>query len=573
MELTKTPDVEVPPFHFVPAEFDPSDLGTLEATVQSLLDRPLASAAELRQWIVDWGEVARCVWAGWARRLTAMNRDTKSEELKQAFLGYAGEVMPAWTRHQDKLNRRYLDSPHRAELGGEFAVFDRKKRKEAEIFREENTRLAAAEEKLSARFQEIQGAVTIEFRGEMLTREQCRAKLQATDRATREEAYLAGWRRALEDRDAIDETLDELVRIRHQMAVNAGFESYNDYRFAQLGRFDYTPTDCVRYAEAVEKVVVPELRGLRETRRQRLGLDPLRPYDAEASLFGVEPAKLFEDQAGFIALVDKIFGAIDPVFAEDFDILVRNGLLDLMSRPGKAPGGYNCPVEDILLPFIFYNAVGRRSDLRVLLHEGGHAFHTLAVRDVDVEPYRSAPTEFCEVASMAMELFGFERLKEVLAPEEVREFTYGQFEGIVMILCAVALVDSFQAWMYRNPTHSRAERRAKWVELSGRFVGGFDWTGLEEFRENTWQQIPHLFSHPLYFIEYGIAQIGALQLWRKELADHDRAVAGYRGALALGGSRPLPELFEAAGIRFAMDEAILSDVVPDVMAKLRGLVA
>ena len=357
------------------------------------------------------------------------------------------------------------------------------------------------------------------------------------------------------------------------MATNAGFKNYTEFRFAQLGRFDYTPQDCKRYQEAVDKVVVPALRELRETRRRRLGLETLRPYDWDVSLFGAAPAQIFKDQDGFVALVDRIFASVDPVFARDFDILVRNGLLDLMSRPGKAPGGYNCPVEDIGLPFIFYNAVGRRADLRVLLHEGGHAFHTLAVRDIQIQPYRSAPTEFCEVASMAMELFGFERLAGILDEGEVREFTYGQFAGIVMVICYVAVVDAFQAWMYEHPQHTREERCTKWVELSDRFLGGFDWTGLEQFRESGWQRIPHLFGHPLYFIEYGIAQIGALQLWRKERADHDGAVAGYRCALALGGSRSLPELFEAAGIRFAMDEDILSDVVPDVMEKLRGLVA
>jgi oligoendopeptidase F len=573
MELTQTPDVEVPPRRFIPAEFDPSDLTALGGQVRALLERPLANADNLRRWIVDWGELASCVAAQYTRRMTAMNRDTRDAALRERYLSYQKEVVPAWERHDDRLNRRYLACLHRDALGEEFEVFDRAKAKEAEIFREENTELSAQVQALGTRFLEIQGGITVEFRGKTLTKEQCGAYLQDTDRATREEAYLALTRRVHQERDRLDDVYDEQIRLRRQIARNAGFDGYTEYRFAELGRFDYTPDDCVAYHDAVAAIVVPALSELCTERIRRLGIDTLRPYDREVSLFGHQPAKLFEDQDGYVALIDKTLRAVDPAFSTDLDILVRNGLLDLMSRPGKAPGGYNAAVEDIRLPFIFYNAVGRRADVRTMLHEGGHAFHTLATRELDVFDYRSAPTEFCEVASMSMELFGFERLDGILDPEEFRDFTYGQFEGILMTLAAVAMIDAFQMWIYAHPDHSREERRDQWIALTERFVPGVDWTGLEEYQGCGWQRVPHLFCVPLYFIEYGIAQLGALQLWRKEMQDHDAAIAGYRRALALGGSRPLPELFDAAGIRFAMDEAILRELVPEVMAKLRGLLA
>ncbi|MHC4137586.1 MAG: M3 family oligoendopeptidase [Planctomycetota bacterium] len=571
MELTQTPDVAVPPRRFVPADFDPSDLAALDSQVRSLLERPLANADSLRRWIVDWGELAACVGAQHTRRMTAMNRDTQNEALRERYLRYQKETIPAWERHDDRLNRRYLACLHRDALGEEFEVFDRAKAKAAEIFREENTELSAQVEALATRYLEIQGGITVEFRGQTLTKEQCGAYLQDTDRATREEAYLAIQRRMIVERNGIDELYDEQIRLRHRIANNAGFDSFTEFRFAELERFDYTPADCAAYQDAVAEVVVPALSELRTERLRRLGVDTLRPYDREVSVFGHQPAQLFEDQDGYVALIDKVLCEVDRVFSTDLDILVRNGLLDLMSRPGKAPGGYNAAVEDIRLPFIFYNAVGRRADVRTMLHEGGHAFHTLATRDLDVFHYRTAPIEFCEVASMSMELFGFERLDGVLDPAEFRDFAYGQFGGILMTLASVALIDAFQMWIYAHPGHDREERRAQWRALTERFMPGTDWTGLEEFQASQWQRIPHLFCVPLYFIEYGIAQLGALQLWRKEKQDHDASIAGYRHALALGGSRSLPELFAAAGIRFAMDEAVLRELVPEVMAKLRGL--
>lgn len=571
MELTQTPDVAVPSRRFVPADFDPSDLAALDRLVQSLLERPLANAGSLRAWIVDWGELASCVGAQHTRRMTAMNRDTRNDVLRERYLAYQKEVIPAWERHDNRLNRRYLACLHRDALGKEFDVFDRAKAKEAEVFREENTELSAQVEALATRYLEIQGGITVEFRGRTLTKEQCGALLQDTDRATREAAYLALQRRMLEERDAIDELYDKQIHLRHRIANNAEFDNFTEFRFAEMGRFDYTASDCVAYQDAVADVVVPALNELRAERLRRLGIETLRPYDREVSLFGHQPARLFGDQEAYVALIHKVLRAVDHGFSADLDILVRNGLLDLMSRPGKAPGGYNVAVEDIRLPFIFYNAVGRRADVRTMLHEGGHAFHTLAMRDHDIFDYRTAPIEFCEVASMSMELFGFERLEGVLDADEFRDFAYGQFSGILATLASVALVDAFQMWIYAHPGHSRDDRRTQWVTLSERFMPEVDWSGLEEHQASNWQRIPHLFCVPLYFIEYGIAQLGALQLWRKERQDHEAAIAGYRKALALGGSRTLPELFEAAGIRFAMDAAILRELVPEVMTKLRSL--
>jgi len=572
MELTRTPDVETPDFRFVPEGFDPTDLDALRALVSRLLERELSSPNDLREWLYDWSEVQSIISAEYSRGLVAMNRDTKSEKFKESHLAYQRDVMPVWHTLDNRLTKRFLASTHRDALGGAFAVFLRGEQRADEIFREENGALIAEDRGHAARYSELMGNLMVALDGEELTVQQAAAKLADTDRAVREKAFRAIGDTQLGNADAVNEIYDAQIDLRQRVAANAGFENFRDFRFADMQRFDYTPADCEAFHVGVEKQVVPALREASEFRRQRLGVEKLRPFDRDASVFNRPPAKLFATQEEYVALLQRIFHRIDPLFERDFDVLVRNGLLDLMSRPGKAPGGYNCGVADMRLPFIFYNAVGRRDDLRVMLHEGGHAFHTLAGRGLPLISYRHAPTEFCEVASMSMELFGTERLREVMTEEEAHEVEYTQMETILAVFSAVARTDAFQAWLYTNGHPDAAARNEKWVEVTERYGDGqTDWSGLEDIRATGWQRIPHLFGMPFYFIEYGIAQLGALQMWRKEKLDHDGTIASYREALALGGSRPLPELFRRAGIRFAMDESIMAEVIPSVIERMKEL--
>jgi oligoendopeptidase F len=361
-----------------------------------------------------------------------------------------------------------------------------------------------------------------------------------------------------------------MVTIRDQVARNAGFDDYRAFKFVQLHR-DYAPEDCERFHAAVEQVVLPASRELDGVRRRALGVDVLHPWDLGVDLFGRGQDRLFDDEAELVELGMRTFRAIDPGFADEFDILVRNGLLDLMSRPGKAPGGYQSTVGDIRLPFIFMNGVGTPRNYETLLHEGGHAFHALACREIPVPDYWKAPTEFCEVAAMSMELFAFDHLAKIVGEERARAIRYAKLERLVGGFADVALIDAFQHWVYTHPECAPVERRAKWAELADRFGRTLDWGPLADLRSLRWHRIPHPFNHAFYYIEYGIAQLGALQLWQLERRDHGRALAAYRRALALGGTRPLPELFEAAGIRFAMDEAIFRDLIAPVMDELGEL--
>ena len=565
MQLTMTPDVGVPPLRFVPQSFDAAELEQLRAQAALLESRELTDVDELKSFLLDWSELASMVDAGLARRYVAMTCDTKDEAVKESYLAFERDIVPEWSKLDDKLNRKFLASPLRAELGDDFAVFVRARLRAAEIFRAENTELAAKDSELGAKYSEIQGAIEVTFRGETLTAQQCGAKLEEPDRATREEAWRTLAERRKQDAPAIEGVWEQQLELRNRIAKNAGFGDYRDYRFAEYGRFDYTPQDCERFHDAVEKVVVPAVAKLMEERKQKLGLTSLRPWDLRVGISGRDPVKPFADEQGYVDVTRKLFEAVDPVFTGDFDLLVRNRLLDPMSRPGKAPGGYMYPIEDMRLPFIFINGVGRHDDVQTLLHEGGHGFHTLAVREQQLGAYREPPIEFAEVASMAMELLGLEKLDVVYDEGDANEAYVAHMNDVLDTFTWVATIDAFQHWTYTHEGHSAEERVAAWTRIRTRFAPWIDWSGLEEFRDLEWHKQGHLFGSPFYYIEYAIAQIGALQVWRNERSDHDAAVSAYREALALGGSRPLPELFAAAGLRFAMGESILEELVPDVI--------
>ncbi|HHI78702.1 MAG TPA: M3 family oligoendopeptidase [Planctomycetes bacterium] len=573
MQLTTQPDIGLPPRRFLEEGFDPTNVEALKSKVQELLDREILTVKDLEQWTLDQSELSSQVGAALARRYIAMTCDTKDEEAREAYLSFQKNVIPEFSVLSDKLNKHFLKSPFKKELGKRYEVFIREAEKEAEIFREENTKLAADDSALAAAYSQIQGKVTIEHGGKTLTAQQAGALLEEKDRGLREEVWRKIGDRRLEDVEEIEDLFDKMVALRTRMAKNAGFANFRDYIFEKKLRFDYGPADCEAFHEAVEQVVVPVLGTFAEERKTRLGLDTLRPWDTAVKLSGGEPSRPFKDQEGYIELTKKIFQKVDPFFAQEFDKLVRNDMLDLMSREGKAPGGYQYVLEDIRLPFIFINAVGSQRDLRVLLHEGGHAFHSLLCRDEPLVSYRHSPMEFAEVASMSMELLGFEQMDKVIDPGEARESFASFLKDALATFSWVATIDAFQHWIYTNPEHSREERRAKWNEIRQRFGPHVDYSGIEKYQDYLWHRQGHIFGSPFYYIEYAIAQIGAFQVWLKEREDHEQAIKAYKDALSLGGSRPLPELFRTAGGRFAMDAEMLGTLVPEVTKKIEELQA
>ncbi|HXA44616.1 MAG TPA: M3 family oligoendopeptidase, partial [Candidatus Angelobacter sp.] len=375
----------------------------------------------------------------------------------------------------------------------------------------------------------------------------------------------------LQDADKCEEIFEQLIQLRTRIAKNAGCENYRDYAFRQKGRFDYTPRDCEQFHDAVETEIVPAVRQIQQDRKRQLNLETLRPWDLAVDPQNRPPLKPFGEVGEMVSRTQHIFERLDPELAVNFRQLQDLKLLDLDNRKGKAPGGYQSTLSEARVPFIFMNAVGLQRDVETLLHEAGHAFHAQATRGEDLYYYRNAPIEFCEVASMSMELLGNEFLEEFYPTPQANRARKTHLEGIIGFFPWMATVDAFQHWIYTHANHTRAERKAAYLKLMDRFGGELDWTSYEEARANSWHRQLHIFIHPFYYVEYGIAQLGALQVWANSRRDKAVALMAYKKALALGGSRPLPELFSAAGCRFQFDAATINPLIQLAGSELKKL--
>lgn len=554
--MSQLPFGELPPHtprRFLPVRIDFDDWTAVEACLDRLATagRGARTLAELETWLVDLGEVGSAIDEERARRYIAMTCHTDDAEAELAYLRLVEEMEPRLKPRMFELARIYAEHPLRAGLPADrYGVFDRNKRLEIELYREENVALETEEARLSQQYQKRMGGLTVEFEGQERTLVQMGLYQEMTDRTRREAAWRAVAERTALEAEQFEGLFDGLRAVRGKMAANADFGDYRAYAFKARGRFDYGPEDCERFHDAIEAEVVPLLRELQGERRRVLGLETLRPWDTSVDPLGRGPLKPFSDTAQLEEASQRVFDGLDPKLAADFRLMRETRLLDLANRKGKAPGGYQYTLSEARLPFIFMNAVGQQRDVETLFHEAGHAFHALAARNEPLQAYREAPIEFCEVASMAMELLAAEGLGEFYGEEEVRRARRTHLEGIVGVFPWIATVDAFQHWIYTHPEHTVEDRRGAWERLMRRFGGDVDWSGLEVYRMNRWHRQLHIFIHPFYYVEYGIAQLGALQVWTNAQVDGPGALARYRAGLALGGSKPLPELFAAAGCRF-----------------------
>jgi oligoendopeptidase F len=480
-----------------------------------------------------------------------MTRHTDDPAIQAAYLEFIENVQPPLKRAAFELDQTLVAHPLVNQLDPRrYGVLVRDARDAVAIFRQENVPLETEDEKLGQEYDQLIGAMMVTIGAEAMTIPQAEKLLEAPDRNVRETAWRAVVERRQRDRDAIDRIFDRMVSTRDAMGRNAGFANYRDYMFRRRKRFDYAPEDCSAFHRAVEECCVPLLRRLNERRRRSLGVAELRPWDLAVDEHGRPPLRPFDRIDRLVDGCQNIFDRMDADLGRLFRSLRSGDALDLESRPGKAPGGYQAQRQRSGKPFIFMNAVGTDRDLVTLLHEAGHAFHALLCKDEPLLAYREPPIEFCEVASMGMELLSLKFLEEFYSPDEARRAIDAQLQSIVQRLCWIATIDAFQHWIYLNAGADHAQRTAAWIELFDRFGPRVDWNGLPPFHEFRWQAQLHLFTVPFYYIEYGIAQLGALQLWARSLEDEPGALAGYKQALAVGGARPLPELFEAASLAF-----------------------
>jgi oligoendopeptidase F len=555
----------------VPPSLDAGQLDQLVPLFDELAHRALPDAPAIERWLCDESELSSRISAEQARRYVRMTRNTDDAEAKRSYLEMEQAVMPEVKVLSDALDKKLLASPALTGLDAtRYEVLLRRRRTQSRLFRPENTDLQRQEAELQTQQQAILGGMSVEFEGRSLTLQQLGPYYESLDRDQRERAFRAGLAARRAHWDELEGIYDRLVDLRTTMARNAGFTTYTPYRFEELGRYDYTPASCRRFHDAIAECVVPVVRQLDSARARRLGLERLRPWDLEVDPEGRPPLRPFATEDELISLCRRILAEVDPRFASELDELKRRDLLDLMSRKGKAPGGYQYQLEDERVPFIFANGVGVHHDVQTLLHECGHAFHSLSCRHHELIACRDYPIEIAETASMSMELLGLEHLGVVYAADDVRRVYRKHLEGLLRTLTWIASIDALQLWVYDRPKHTREQRRVAWLDIRRRFGGDVDWSGLEEALSMQWIAQSHLFSHPLYYIEYGIAQVSALQVWRNYRRDRKGAITAYRAALTMGGTRPLPELFAAAGVDFDLSPAKLRNLVTDVVAQIDG---
>jgi oligoendopeptidase F len=562
------------PRSFVPQTTDLTDTVNVVSLYEKLLERQILSVDQLEQFLLDRSELASAVVQKRSILHILMTCYTLDQSHADNYKRFIETVVPAVKPLEDKLDRKFMTASQKFSLDGKrYEVLTRNTRADVELFRQENVELQKQDELLSQEYQTICGAMTVEFQGKTRTMPEMGKFVLEPDRSLRRDAWLASASRRLKDASSLDDILDRMLSLRHKIATNAGFSNYIEYKFKEYHRFDYTIEDCIRYHEAVEKVIVPALKMMGQSRRESLRCDTLRPWD-----FGVRnsvdpkgrpPLKPFETVEQLKSGCAKIFKKICPAFADEFAMINSLGLLDLQSRKGKAPGAYQASLPESRMPFIFANSVGTPDDVATLLHEGGHAFHTMACIDEPLFAYRDAPTEFCEVASMGMELLGSGFLSAFYNDADCHRARAEQIESIIYILTWIATIDAFQHWLYTHPGHSRSERNEAWLQIHNRFDGGlFDWSGLDDEHAWVWQRQLHIYNYPLYYIEYAIAQLGALQLWANARRNHDSAVNAFRNGLSLGGSRPLPELFETAGLKFDFSVKTITQLVDALLKEL-----
>ena len=563
-----------PKRNYVPQNLDLADWSQIEPLGKELLDRPINSPADLEKWLLDFSELNSVIDEYGSRRYIDKSCHTEDKEIEKAFLHFVENIEPKFKPIYFELQKKFLNSPHLAALKDKrYEILTRQWQAEVEIFREKNVPLETDIIKLVTDYDKIIGAMLVNFRGKEYTMQQLGRFTEEPDRQTREESWTLGTNRRLQDREPIEAIFDKLLPLRQEIAANAGLADYRTYMWKALKRFDYTPQDSLKFSEAIANTVVPLVDELDQQRAKDLGLDKLRPWDLSVDPQNRPPLRPFleSDIDGFVAKTHEIFRRLSPQLADDFDLLRQHHNLDLDSRKGKRAGGYQSNLNEIREPFIFMNAAGLQRDVETLLHEGGHAFHTLAARDEPLVFLRSAPMEFCEVASMSMELFAADHLEVFYNEADQARAKRVQLEGIIRVFPWIAVIDSFQHWIYTHPGHTRDQRTLEWLRLLDRFGSKLDWRRFEDARASMWQRQLHLFHVPFYYIEYGIAQLGALQLWMKAKQDPQRALNNYRSALKLGGTRGLPDLFRAAGIEFDFSEKTLLPLMHAVRTELEEL--
>lgn len=544
-----------------------------EPFVKELLARELKET-NVQLFLKDWTLLTDAIGEVLQRLAVSNSQDTTNKIVEGKFFAFLENILPKAEEADQNLKRKLLDSGLKPDG---FEIPLRNMRAEAELFRESNLSLFVEERKLGSEYDKVIGSQTIVWQGNELTLQQIRPIYQDPDRAKREQAWRRASARQKADRETLNAMWRQFLDLRVHIAKNAGFDNYRDFRWKQWLRFDYTPQDCINFSAAIAKVVVPAASRIYERRRQRLGLEVLRPWDLDVDTSGMPPLEPYQTITELEAKANAIFDHVDARLGEYFGTMEREKLLDLDNRKGKAPGGFCTSFPMIKRPFIFMNAVGLHDDVQTLLHESGHAFHVFETAHLPYSQQLSVGMEFAEVASMSMELLASPYMSTKFGgyysePDAARALTE-HLEQLILFWPYMSVVDSFQHWVYQNVEEAADGDHCDrvWAELWDRFIPGVDWSGLETDKADGWRRKLHIFQAPFYYVEYGLAQLGAVQVWRNALKNQSDAVHQYRKALSLGGTVPLPKLYEIAGAKFTVDEQVLTEAVGLVETKIEEM--
>lgn len=561
-----------PARRFLPEDFTLTSWGKLKPYFDDLLNRSLTSIQDLKKWFSDRSELESVISEDLAWRYIRMTCYTENQEYLKSYQDFIQNIQPEIAPVSDQLNRKAAACDLLDSLAGEegYSILIRNLRKEIEIFREENVPLFTEISTETQKYAQISGAMTVEVEGKTLTLQQASVYLMSTDRTKREEVYGKINERRLLNREALDALFSKLIRLRHQVAVNAGFRNFRDYMFKALGRFDYTPQDCFDFHDAIEHEVVPLLNDFARERKHKLGIDTLRPWDKAVDPEGREALKPFTTGKELTEKTIRVFKNLDTYLGQCLSIMDNMGHLDLESRIGKAPGGYNYPLAEVGVPFIFMNATSTLRDMVTIMHEGGHAIHNFLTRDLALNDFKSTPSEVAELASMSMELISMDHWGIFFEDErELNRARREHLEDLIETLPWVATIDKFQHWIYENPDHSVQERKDAWNRIFDQFADNLtDWSGLKDAKDYLWQKQLHLYEVPFYYIEYGMAQLGAIAVWRNFRKDARTGLEGYQNALKLGYLRTIPEIYEAANIKFDFSRAYIKELMAFVKKEL-----
>ena len=559
-----------PKRHFVDENLEVKSWSQIENYFQQLLDADIQSVSELEQWMLNRSELESVLEEEQAWRYIKMNIDTTDEELSKAFRFWITEISPNVAPYSHQLNLKVANSPFVGDLDQEkYRIYLRGLHKSIEIFREENIPLFTEMETKQQEYGAIAAKMTVEVDGEKMTMQKAAQFLKDTNRDKRQDVFVEMSKRRAQDTEKLDVLFDDLIALRQQIAKNAGFDNYRDYMFAAMGRFDYSPEDCYDFHDAIEKEIVPIIETFDEERKNKMNVSSYKPWDTSVDAEGKAPLKPFSDGEDLIDKSIRCFQRIKPYYGQCLSTMKAMKHLDLESKEGKAPGGFNYPLYEIGVPFIYMNAVGSQRDLVTMVHEGGHAVHSFLSSDLALCDFKSTPSEVAELASMSMELISMDAWDEFYSNEqELNRAKTEQMQKVLEGLPWIAAVDKFQHWIYTT-THTADERRQEWKNIMSKLGSSVvDWNGHEDALLNLWQKQLHLYEVPFYYIEYGMAQLGAIAMWRSYKEIGAKALDNYDNALALGYTKSIGEIYERAGIEFNFSQPYVNELATFIKTQL-----